>query len=76
MSTQLSKPGKLPNTCIYMYIAVTSNSSSVGTCECMCSFQRLRILVREGRMNEAIQLGLDLYENKARAVVGEVCEIE
>ena len=32
--------------------------------------QRLRILVRENRMDEAIQLGLALYENKARAVVG------
>jgi hypothetical protein len=32
--------------------------------------ERLRILVRENRMDEAIQLGLDLYENKARAVVG------
>jgi hypothetical protein len=32
--------------------------------------ERLRILIRDGRMDEAIQLGLDLYENKARAVVG------
>ena len=34
-------------------------------------WQRLRILMREGNMEEAIQLGLDLYDNKARAVVGE-----
>lgn len=42
--------------------------------ECNTHFpciQRLRILIRDNRMDEAIQLGLDLYENRARAVVGE-----
>ena len=51
-----------------MCVCVCVHKYSV-MCTCV---QRLRILVRENRMDEAIQLGLDLYENKARAVVGEL----
>lgn len=34
--------------------------------------QRLGRLVREGRFVEALQLGLELYEGKAHAVVGRL----
>ncbi len=39
---------------------------------CNLPLQRLGRLVREGRMLEALQLGLDLYEGKAKAVVGKL----
>ena len=34
------------------------------------TIQRLGRLVRDGRMVEALQLGLDLFSGKAQAVVG------
>ncbi len=37
--------------------------------------QRLGRLVREGRFVEALQLGLELYEGKAHAVVGECMHV-
>lgn len=36
-----------------------------------CSIQRLMRLVRDGRLEEALQLSLELLEGTAKAVVGE-----
>ena len=41
---------------------------------CFLSLQRLGRLVREGRIVEALKLGLSIYEGTAPAVIGTCCE--